>query len=565
MAKAEHARIALASGTGKRRMPRPLFPHERFVRVARASRKWLPANSVGKLSLLLVILGLLWRVVWFGLRMPLWGDEAFVAVNLLARDVAGLLRPLEYWQVAPFGFMVAEWTVCRLMGATEWALRLLPFLAGAGALLLFWRFARQVLGRWEALLAVAVYSSSYYAVRHSCEVKPYAVDMLVSLLLMVVGWSLWQNPRTVRGWLALGAVAAIGVWCSFPAAFTGGAVGVLLSLRVLRTGERGPWAGWLAFGLALVGSWALMVALYAAPQAKAAMQSIDTVAWEAAYPPLQKPWKLPWWLIQVHTGYMLAYPVGGSGYSSVLTLLYVVIGSIALARRRPALVWLLLGPLPFNFVAAALHRYPYGTSARIALYMAPSFCLLAGVGLAASLKRVVPARFARAGFFALAGALGLIPLLGMAINLVKPYRSVDDVHHRQAIRRLASESRPGDRWLVYNGLDGLPRWPGMMLSPWLQQEGEVRFYLLQQARVPLQWIGDPLRIESLAKGTGRIWLITHKTGFPNFPDNVLAYMRLVLTMKRGAPRHERIALNAPEQLEVDVFPALLTSARSNPR
>jgi hypothetical protein len=565
MARVDRARVQSGSAAGSRNLERPRFPHESLVRVACAPFPGWPGDAVGKAALALLILGFLWRSLWFAVRMPLWGDEAFVAVNLLVRDVAGLLRPLEYWQVAPFGFMVAEWAACRLFGATEWALRLLPFLAGIVSLPVFWRFTRRVLGPWEALLAVAVFSSAYYPVRHSCEVKPYAIDMLVSLLLLVVGWSLWQDPRSARGWAALVGLAALGVWCSFPAVFTAGAVGVLLTVRVLRTGARGPLTGWMVFGLALVGSWAAMVVLYAAPQAREALQSIDTVAWAGAYPPVRQPWKLPWWLVQVHTGYMLAYPLGGGGYSSTFTLLSVVMGSLVLGRRRPALVWLLLGSLPFNFVAAALHRYPYGTSARISLYMAPSFCLLAGVGLAAGLKRLLPARLVRAGFFTLAGALGLIPLLGMGINLAKPYRSIDEVQHRQAIRRLARESLPGDRWLIYNGLGGLPRWHEMMLSPWLQQEAEVRFYLLQQARVPIEWITDPLRIDRLGAGTGRLWLITHRTGVPLFPDNVLGYMRMVLARKRGEPRHERIAFSAREEIEVDLFQAPGGAARPDRR
>ena len=119
----------------------------------------------------------------------------------------------------------------------------------------------------------------------------------------------------------------------------------------------------------------------------------------------------------------------------------------------------------------------------------------------------------------------------------------------------ARASLPGDRWLIYNGLAGLPRWPGMMLSPWLQQEGEVRFYLLQQAPVPVEWVVDPLRIHQLGAGRGRLWLITHKCGFPNFPDNVLGYMRTVLAQKRGQPHHERIAFGAPEEIEVDLLQA----------
>ena len=55
---------------------------------------------------------------------------------------------------------------------------------------------------------------------------------------------------------------------------------------------------------------------------------------------------------------------------------------------------MLAAPLLPAFVAAALHRYPYGTSARISLYLAPAICLLAGQGLAAVILTQLGRRYA---------------------------------------------------------------------------------------------------------------------------------------------------------------------------
>ena len=85
---------------------------------------------------------------------------------------------------------------------------------------------------------------------------------------------------------------------------------------------------------------------------------------------------------------MLAYPYGGNDFGSTLTTLVVVAGCIRMAHRRARrpLLFLLLAPLPVALVAAALHRYPYGTSTRVMLYMAPAFCLLTGEGIMALLQ-----------------------------------------------------------------------------------------------------------------------------------------------------------------------------------
>src|SRR4051812_46317535 len=80
-------------------------------------------------TLALVLVGVLWRTVRYLLRFPVWGDEAFSCLNLASRDYLGLLRPLEFKQVAPLLFWWGERTAYHLLGTSELALRLLPFLA----------------------------------------------------------------------------------------------------------------------------------------------------------------------------------------------------------------------------------------------------------------------------------------------------------------------------------------------------------------------------------------------------------------------------------------------------
>src|SRR5258708_28757739 len=117
--------------------------------------------------------------------------------------------------------------------------------------------------------------------------------------------------------------------------------------------------------------------------------------WGDWFPPVLRPWELPWWLVKVHTGNMMAYPYGGNHFGSVATALLVLVGTRVLWRRDRALLGLLLSPIGPAFVAAAMHRYPYGTSARISLYLAPAICLLAGQGLAAILLVFLPYKHAR--------------------------------------------------------------------------------------------------------------------------------------------------------------------------
>jgi hypothetical protein len=105
--------------------------------------------------------------------------------------------------------------------------------------------------------------------------------------------------------------------------------------------------------------------------------------WRETFPPLAQPWKLPLWFMEIHSSGMLGYPVGGPNWGSLVPFLLCLAGVAILAwRRQGFLLALLLSPLGLNFVAAAMHRYPYGGHQRMTLFMAPAFCLLIGVGIA---------------------------------------------------------------------------------------------------------------------------------------------------------------------------------------
>src|SRR5262249_19722149 len=111
--------------------------------------------------------------------------------------------------------------------------------------------------------------------------------------------------------------------------------------------------------------------------------------WAPAFPPIANPLKMVAWFFSIHTGYMFAYPDGGQNGLSTLTFACFAIAIATLWKRgRRGLVGLCLAPLGVAFVAAALHRYPYGFSPRTMQYVAPTICLLTGLGAAAALARI---------------------------------------------------------------------------------------------------------------------------------------------------------------------------------
>jgi hypothetical protein len=153
--------------------------------------------------------------------------------------------------------------------------------------------------------------------------------------------------------------------------------------------------------------------------------------WHDAFPPLDSPGTLARWLVATHTGDAMAHPFGGDrGASTLTTVLCVVALGVLVRRRQGALLLLLLAPAALNFIAAAMHRYPYGGHIRLAMHLAPVVCLLAGLGAAASLERGFRRWPRRTPTMVALGLLAALGVGSMVRDIARPARSENDQRAR---------------------------------------------------------------------------------------------------------------------------------------
>ncbi len=553
----------------------------------------------------MLLAGLLWRIVRYAMGFPIWGDEAFIAVNFITRDFAGMIRPLDYGQIAPLAFMWVELAITRVLGLSEWALRLLPFAVGVASLLLFWRFVRDTLPRRPALLALGIFAAGFYIVRHSGEVKPYETDLLVALGLTMLGWSVFNRPQSFGRWIVLIALAAAAPWCSYPSVFAGGAVGFLLTWLLIRASLRpsapqcergtvgrknpsppalGPnpeskiqnpesiaravFLGWSAYGVVLLGSFAAMYFAYAQPHAVAAAHLTEISMWAQAFPPLMEPAKLLTWLLGIHTGLMFAHPYGGTAPGSIVTFVLFVIGAAQLTRTNRPLLLLLLGPLPLAFVAAAFKAYPYGGSARTMLYFAPAICLLAGLGWYTMLSvgaryaantraRPARARRRRSALAVSALALAAFAAIMSVSDMVRPYSTRAVLNSHRAVRAIAARTAPADRWITFNAVKPVDYAP--YLGNWRGVGGQFVFDAMRFKPVSLDWAPPPEQVE-LPPG-GRLWLLVYRGYKVPFPQAQFDAYLGAIRQRLGEPRFDRFIVKTrirnttqPSDMEgIDVY------------
>lgn len=336
-----------------------------------------------------VALGVVVRLVRYLLKFPLWEDESFLSANLFDHGYAELAGALDYRQVAPVLFMWIQRAFVDLFGFNEYSLRAFSLISGLASVFLFRHLAIRLVAGWPLVLSVALFSVSYPLIRYACEAKPYGSDMLVGLIYLTL-FVHWQRDagRTRYLW-ALALFAPLSVGLSYPAVFVAGGVSLAVAGTLWSRQPGRGWIAWLAFNLAVAASFLAITQFVAQKQSANDLEFMRSF-WKGSFPPLSEPLQIPTWLLSVHTGEMLAYPLGSRRGGSILTFLGVVAALVVLYRaRRFGLLTAFAVPLALNLLASALERYPYGGQTRLELFHASWFCLMAGLGWATLAARLV--------------------------------------------------------------------------------------------------------------------------------------------------------------------------------
>ncbi len=155
------------------------------------------------------------------------------------------------------------------------------------------------------------------------------------------------------------AVAPILMAVSHPAIFVAAGLSLALAPVVLASRKRSVFVAFAAYNLTLIGAFLSLYLGCTSAQSAAVRWAYRWGYWRSAFPPWEEPWKLPLWLIETHTGNMLAYPVGDRNGASTATFLLLVVGIAVLWRRgRRTPLLLLLSPFAMGLSAAILGSTP---------------------------------------------------------------------------------------------------------------------------------------------------------------------------------------------------------------
>ena len=388
------------------------------------------ARWLRRLALAIVVIGLVWRFTRYLLCFPVWCDEAMLLVNYFSRSYLDVLGPINNCQVAPILFHWIELTAMRWLGTSEWALRMPAFLACLGSLALFWQLTRRTLPPLARTIAIAIISVSIWPATMGSNTKPYASDLLFSLILIMPAVAWLRDPSRRKPLVFLTIIVPFALVGSYPAVFVAGAVSLALVPVVWRRYERKTVVLFALYNLLLVGTFAAHYLLVgrthlASPLGDATTGEEMERYWQEGFPPLA-PIAFLKWFVLAHTGQFAAYPIGSVNGGSTVTVLLALIGVRHLYRNgQRGLVVMFAGTLGLGFVAALLHKYPHGANCRLAQHLAPFWCLTAGVGVAVLIGRLAASRARWKATLTICGVLAAIGIGGIVRDVVHPYRDED--------------------------------------------------------------------------------------------------------------------------------------------
>lgn len=347
----------------------------RMLLAARGLAAGIDSRWSERLTWLIVGLGSAVRIYQWALNRSFWLDEAYLAVNIVERDLAGLAQPLEYDQSAPYLFLAATHLLTSVFGQDERVFRFLPLVASVGALTLFWQLLRRLASPWVVPFVVGIFAFSPPLVFYAQELKQYAIEVLLVVIALYLLWRILHSSKSSpRGFWTLGWVGALGIFCSHTLPFTLAGVGVVLALSRWRGELKVTWTSLVAMGILWAVFFGFNYVSFIRPNYDNPFMR-DFWAFAHAGPPWTSAGLHAWKeLTSVFIGY-----IGFQRLAKLAFVAAILAGAVYTCRSRCQVAQAALLGLGAFGLAVMLGQAPfYG---RLSLFVLPMLLILGAVGL----------------------------------------------------------------------------------------------------------------------------------------------------------------------------------------
>lgn len=371
-----------------------------------------------KLPWIIIGVGIILRLVRYLYNPSLWFDESDIAIDIIRTPWSELIYPsLDYSKSYPFLFLMSIKLATQVLGNSEYALRLFPFLSGVISLFLFYRVAKHYIEPQAVLVALGLFAVLDSLVFQSSNLKPYSSDVLFTLLIFSLAGYVQSRKFNVPCIILFGISGAFAVWFSNPSVFVLAGVGTCLGAFSLINKD------WKAIGKLSI-SYSLWILSFIAnyfyyirPLQASFTVELDEMlsVMENAYMPIP-----PKSIADIKWFLELFFDVFNNPVAMTLTgisALAFLIGCIYLYTQNRRRFFLLLSPVFFALFAAALHEYPF--KGRFIFFLLPIILIIIAEG--AEYTRVRTFQNAKIIGITFILLLFLHPLSTAAYRVKKPF------------------------------------------------------------------------------------------------------------------------------------------------
>jgi hypothetical protein len=330
--------------------------------------------------LFLLIWAIILRVISYFQGIDFILDEANLARNIYDRSWPSLFSSLGYEQHAPILFLLIIKSIGSLIGFSEEALKLWPFLAGCLALFLWLKVL--ILKKYNAFVIVVgfiILAFNIVSVKYSLIMKQYSTDLMLAVLFLCLYYV--RDKKLKRLWEFVGG--SLAIFLSMPVIF------ILLWYSIAKWSK-----SFNKVYLKMAITWALI--------------------FTANYFLFLRPSVSSNHLQSFHEGFFMPFPTSIASlkecsdrwimlftgiFGKTFLALSVGIGLVLLGVFQNKKNWFLALPILFTIGAALIQKY--SLIERLMLFSYPFFILLFLEGLQSIIQRLVRNKtlFAYSGLF----------------------------------------------------------------------------------------------------------------------------------------------------------------------
>lgn len=394
----------------------------------------LSDKRLERIQYLIIALSCLFLAIQYFFNRAFWLDESAIALNILNRDFAGLLKPLDYGQLTPVLFLWFSKLGAILLPNTELGLRLFPLLCFIASLFIFKNISAKILqSKGSQLICLALFAFNLSYLYFSSEFKQYIVDVFVTLLIIALSTSTHASPW--KKYLRMLFVYAFCILVSHVAVLIIFTVSLFqLLLQIQRKEINRPFL--ITHSIFAV----YFIAFYLHFMYHHPLQGAMEKYWQHSFLPTDSLGSFLLFFKHKFSMIFADFFQFGKPLGALLMLLFLLGILQGFRKKNTQLLFLAILPILIHLFLSALKAYPFDL--RLILYLTPLILLLIGTGFDAIIQAIPKSE-------KIVQFLFILPLLFLLLKLQQAKIPIQREEIKSSYSFLKTKIQAADKILVF--------------------------------------------------------------------------------------------------------------------